>query len=99
MTLERLIEAMKDCGWYNGLRPQLEELIAHIESNSSNRYVECPDNINFDDADIMPASYAWMLCVLMFGNYGTSPRYGWIEHPNEAISFLKSILPDEEEEN
>ena len=31
--------------------------------------------------------------VLMFGDYGTSPRFGWIEIENKdkALDFLNSI--------
>lgn len=32
----------------------------------------------------------WMLLVLMFGDYGTSPRYGWInpEQISDAVLFI-----------
>ena len=36
----------------------------------------------------------WQMLVLMFGDYGTSPRYGWIynEYCNDAADFLEYIL-------
>lgn len=37
-----------------------------------------------------PNSFLWMCLVQMFGDYGTSPRYGWIDHPDEACAWLRS---------
>lgn len=41
----------------------------------------------------------WMLLVLMFGDYGTSPRYGWInyEQIDDAILFIDWLLKGEKE--
>ena len=33
----------------------------------------------------------WQLLVLMFGDYGTSPRYGWIDDTRGAIAYLKEL--------
>ncbi len=35
----------------------------------------------------------WALMVIMFGDYGTSPRFGWIdvENKEKALVFLNSI--------
>lgn len=32
----------------------------------------------------------WMICVLLFGEYGTSPRVGWIEEEN--IESFKTFI-------
>lgn len=31
------------------------------------------------------------LIVLMFGNYGTSPNYGWIERVDDCLDWLKNV--------
>ena len=40
----------------------------------------------------------WLLLVAMFGEYGTSPRTGWIVNRKECADFLESIVEIEEEE-
>ena len=34
----------------------------------------------------------WQILVEMFGNYGTSPRTGWIDNPGECADFLEKII-------
>jgi hypothetical protein len=41
----------------------------------------------------------WMLLVGMFGDWGTSIRGGWIERHDECIAFIKSIMPEDEEDD
>ena len=36
----------------------------------------------------------WSMFVLMFGDYGTSPRFGWIEKVSEFKAFLQKIYDD-----
>ena len=36
-----------------------------------------------------PNSILWMCLVQMFGEYGTSPRYGCILRPDEACAWLR----------
>ena len=38
----------------------------------------------------------WLLLVEMFGEYGTSPRSGWIEKRKECADFLETIVEIEE---
>lgn len=45
------------------------------------------DDVNED----RPNSILWMCLVMMFGNYGTSPRFGWIEHPDDAAAWLQEM--------
>ena len=34
----------------------------------------------------------WQMLVEMFGDCGTSPRFGWIEKRKECAEFLKEIM-------
>lgn len=34
----------------------------------------------------------WQILVEMFGDYGTSPRYGWIQKTKECADFLQMIV-------
>ncbi len=36
-----------------------------------------------------PNSFLWMCLVMMFGDYGTSPRYGWVDRPDDACEWLR----------
>ena len=38
----------------------------------------------------------WMILVSMFGDYGTSPRGGWIERCEECADFLKQVVEIDE---
>ena len=42
-------------------------------------------------------NFVWGMLVLMFGDYGTSPRSGWLNVSKDLIDFLKDVLEDLEE--
>lgn len=61
------------------------------------------DGANIDDAtDVCAGEFdfmqrhcmLWQMLILMFGDYGTSPRSGWIyrEYCNDAADFLEYVL-------
>lgn len=82
---DELIEALDSVIWYNGHFDQIREWIDKLKATEEGKLCHCPD---FDDHGL---EVFWMLCVLMFGNYGTSPRSGWIEDHAGCIEFLKII--------
>ena len=83
--------------WYNGWDDNAEEMMEYIGSNSNEHgYVMFPRDKEFLTKDDVihdnPNSLLWMALVGMFGNYGTSPRYGWIEHPKECVDYLREMI-------
>lgn len=82
---DELIEALDSVIWYNGHFDQIREWIDKLKATEEGKLCHCPD---IDDHGL---EVFWMLCVLMFGNYGTSPRSGWIEDCTGCIEFLKTI--------
>lgn len=38
-----------------------------------------------------PNAILWMCLVQMFGDYGVSPRTGWIEEPDEACEWIRRM--------
>ena len=91
VTKESLIQALNDVIWYNGLGDYVRQMI-DLEPNK-NRYILCPYyELIMDDQCL---ETIWMICVLLFGDYGTSPRSGWIEDVDGYRAFLKTILPEE----
>ena len=91
VTKESLIQALNDVVWYNGLGDRVRQMI-DLEPNN-NRIILCPHElIILSDQSL---EIIWMICVLLFGDYGVSPRSGWIEDVDGYRAFLKTILPEE----
>lgn len=85
------IEAIGTIGSYNGYKRIIKELynyIAYCETTSST--CNFPDFLsdNPDNYDRI----IWSIIVLKYGDYGTSPRFGWIESVHEAKIYLKELL-------
>ena len=62
--------------WYNGLEDTVIKWKDYKEGDSA-PYYEYKSIIK--DGDYCQLEMVWMYLVLCFGNYGTSPRSGWIE--------------------
>ena len=88
---------------YDGYDDELNGIIEYIESNID-EYVDNGDykHVVFPRQDMgfltqkdverdEPNSILWMILVQMFGDYGSSPRYGWIKHPHECVEYLKEL--------
>lgn len=102
MTMEDLLDALDGVTWYNCLA---EEIIKWKNPDNYNR--TSPDGlIYYPDGWLSPKKefwsswpehcrdqmeVLWMICVQLFGDYGTSPRYGWIEKKDEFFKFIDSI--------
>ena len=89
---EKLLDALDSVVWYNG---HGDFVIKWLELE--------PDEygtITFDqaygkyDASLSiyyPLQMLWMIAVSLFGDYGTSPRSGWIEDIEGFRQFVKRI--------
>ena len=67
--------------WYNGLEDDIYKLIEALRNASMNLFR--PDWIKSDGStDVL--ELLWMILVLKYGDYGTSPRSGWIDAENLA---------------
>lgn len=73
-----LENALQSVVWYNGL---YEELLKWKEVKPKRDIV----TIDVDDPQLQ---VFWMIAVELFGDYGTSPRTGWI---NDIEGFHKWI--------
>ncbi len=82
---EKLLDALDAITSYNGLG---EEILSWVElSKTPYGQIVTPKRCWSDDQ----LQVIWMLAVLLFGNYGTSPRGGWIEDVEGFIEFCKRI--------
>lgn len=95
MNYEELIQAMADMVFYNGYEDVLKNISDYIKYYNREEYYSFayPNEIlKTYSVDEFP-NIVWGLMVLMFGDYGTSPRFGWIdiENKDKALVFLNSI--------
>ena len=84
--------------WYNGYEEEFDKVLNYlknrqiiIKENELYETIPRPDFIKPDDY-IM--ELYWMLLVYTFGNYGTSPRYGWIyrDKLNDCINHITEMI-------
>ena len=62
--------------WYNGL----EDIVIKWKDYKENDDVPYREyKSSLKDSDYHQLEMVWMYLVLCFGNYGVSPRSGWIE--------------------
>lgn len=61
--------------FYNGLADKVIEWRNYKQGDKPP--YQTMEELDYEDSNIY--EMIWMYCVLCFGNYGTSPRSGWIE--------------------
>lgn len=85
-----LLDALDSVTWYNGLA---EEIIEWKNLTSEGFGVSRPE---IDDPQI---EVIWMICCVLFGDYGTSPRSGWITDIMGFHEFIDMITKTQQEHN
>lgn len=82
--------ALLDVLYYNGYKEVIYELISYIESNEDVYGISQPNFLGNDYDD--PLRILWSVLVMLYGDYGTSPRTGWIEkdRKKECLNALKA---------
>ena len=93
---DKLIDAIDTVTWYNGLA----EIIVHWkDENYFNKYENYSMSWNWDtfnhygEETRSQLEVIWIICVSLFGDYGTSPRSGWIlmKNKEEFYKFIDDI--------
>ena len=92
MNLEQALNYLVSYNCYDDI---VRSLLEHISMFSEGKTILPPKNLKYGDESETVEAIIWFLLVCMFGDYGTSPRFGWIGKKKEAISFLNSLLSDE----
>lgn len=94
MTTEALITALDAVTHYNGL----DEFIVKWKEPgylNDDGYSLTPNyyKLHLDERSIGQLEIFWMICVMLFGDYGTSPRSGWIESEKKEdfYEFIDTI--------
>lgn len=94
MEPEKLLDALDSVIWYNGQG----DLVSRWKdiSPDCNGYIFPPyEDIRSDRA----LETIWMIAVWLFGNYGTSPRSGWIEDIEGFRQFIDIVTKSYKEDN
>lgn len=102
--MDDTLETLGTIVWYNGWYDMLQKIKTHIqqevETNKSKQYYNIgkPDFLIKIDCDLFPNTI-WSILVLQCGDYGTSPRTGWIEikKAKDAIEIIDALCAETEE--
>lgn len=90
MDYDKIIDALDSVTWYNGLAEIIVQWKNDDYFKKQDDYALLWDWETFRGYDMdtrQQLEVIWMICVCMFGNYGTSPRSGWIELKNKEAFF------------
>lgn len=102
MEAEKINQAICDALDYNGLTwvvknwAKIDPDVCVLENGDSYRQIACPEYYGQDEEertldDYYQLQFVWMIGVLMFGDYGASPRHGWIEDVDGFRAWIKRI--------
>lgn len=100
VTKETLIDALDSVTWYNCLAEEILKWKNPENYDTEHKGVPYPDGWLSPKMEFWASwpkgfrnqlEVIWMICVCMFGDYGTSPRSGWIEHKDEFFAFIDAI--------
>lgn len=100
-----LLEALSIIVDYNGWYDTLQEIKRYIQTELKNNLDESsyygiirPKFLRNIDSDLFPC-IIWSILVLQCGEYGTSPRTGWIEkgRAEDAIKIIDALCARTEE--
>lgn len=90
IVLDDYVDAINSVLWYNGLWSYVKKW---KNLSRENGYVSCPNHYGLEEScpDVeAQLQVIWMIAVSLFGDYGTSPRFGWICNVNWDL-FCKWI--------
>jgi hypothetical protein len=90
----RYKEAFNDLTWYNGLA---EEVVKWKDWPGKEDHVSVPHNYGYDGADwqtYFQLQVIWIIAVSLFGDWGVSPRVGWIEDVKGFHKWIDDITED-----
>jgi hypothetical protein len=90
-------ESFCDLAYYNGHEEVFKKIYEYLKEHKNDEYtIPFPPFLDVYHCNDLPRTF-WSILVIEYGDYGTSPRYGWIEVENveriieEMESFYESI--------
>ena len=98
LDMLKLLDAMDSVTWYNGLAVKILEWkkpgVVDYNPRDGLHYFGNKLDAWFNQLapeDKHQIHLFWMIGVCLFGNYGTSPRYGWIERWEDFCEFIDLV--------
>ena len=96
IKVDELIDALDSVTWYNGFAEYIREWTEgkHLSIDAGGSIsLKWADYSELNEWDRAQIQVIWMICVCLFGDYGTSPRTGWIDKENEKHfhNFITAI--------
>lgn len=92
---EAIVDALDSVTWYNGLAEYVYRWTlpgaGYLKRPNGTGYLTRTRAEDLDPRGEGQLEVIWMICVNLFGDYGTSPRSGWIEKEEEFYAFCKEI--------
>lgn len=77
--------------WYNGYKEQIKAIYEYIKSQDVSAPYPHDLGILSEDCN-KPDRILWSTLVVEFGDYGTSPRFGWIDKMERAIEYFETFF-------
>lgn len=98
-----ILDILDSITWYNGIGESLIKLKEDlIKQNDNGNYLIIDHNLEYKNKEFADEQFEifWMMLVLLYGDYGTSPRSGWLEIKNKdkIINFIDKITKTTQEE-
>ena len=92
MDKYNIFDGLDSVVWYNGLGDFVIKW-ADIEPNEYGQITSDQAYRQYQNSQSLyyQLQVLWIICVTMFGDYGTSPRCGWIEDVVSFRQFIKFI--------
>ena len=92
MKLNETDKALYCIAWYNGYAKELKRIHKYLAKCEKENRANAPIPGHFlqFDCDHLIRVF-WSVLVLKYGNYGTSPRTGWIDNIHAAKKYLESL--------
>lgn len=85
-----MIDALEDVVFFNGLYSSL--VAAKEDIQAADKYCCRPVRLCGDGDEQF--EIFWMLMVILFGEWGSSPRTGWILDKEAACKFVDALIVD-----
>lgn len=87
-----LLDALDGVTWYNGLAEEVFGwTFLPTEGQEDRKIITFPRSVNPMNPDGQQLEVIWMIAVILFGDYGMSPRTGWIEDIEGFREFCQDI--------
>lgn len=91
---DKLYAALIDTAMYNFGSTVFENLLDVVKKAAVENKTIATWDSDLKDFESPDLNQFWCMLVLMFGDYGTSPRVGWLAPSAELIQFLEDVVAD-----